>query len=128
MLEGQLELKLASAVGDNKKCFSDTLKMNRGPKVTLIHYSMRLAISKTGMQSKRNSVLSSPLSSTLMMDLGTPRNQEPENWNYSNNNLLAKTKHVWDLLQQLGIHKSVEPDRILPRTLKELAVVIQDIS
>lgn len=124
MVEAQLELKLANSVGGNKKCFSNMLTMNTGPKLTLDHYPMRLAISKRGVQSKRHSVPSSPLSSALIMDLGAPRSQEPQNWGYGNNNLLDQTEHVWDLLLQLGIHKSVELDGILPRMLKELADVI----
>lgn len=104
VVEAQLELKLASAVGDNKKCFSNTLKMNRGPKLTLVHYCMGLAISKTGMQSKRIQCLLHLCLQHWWWILGPSRNQEPQNWDHGNNNLLAQTQRVWDLLLQLGIH------------------------
>ena len=45
----QLELKLASTVGDNKKGFSSMLTARRGSEVSLVYYLVRSVTSQTGM-------------------------------------------------------------------------------
>uniref|UniRef100_A0A8C3CED8 Cullin-4B n=1 Tax=Cairina moschata TaxID=8855 RepID=A0A8C3CED8_CAIMO len=61
-----------------------------------------------------------PLSSTLMMGFGT----ELENHDSGNDKLPTNPEHVRDLLLHLDPYKSMGPNGIHPRLLKELADII----
>lgn len=48
------------------------------------------------------------------------------NWELGNDQLPAEPEHVWNLLLQLYVHKSLGPDGTHPRVLKDVASVITE--
>lgn len=70
--------------------------------------------------------LSTFFASIFHMDDGPRESQCPEleNHNSENDQLPVDSGIVWDLLLQLDPYKSMGPDRIYPRILKEMADVI----
>ncbi|KAJ7412527.1 hypothetical protein BTVI_46127 [Pitangus sulphuratus] len=123
--KGQLKLKLARNVGDNKKSFFKYINGNNQYRNIIDqlqdgdgHLSVR--------DRHKAEVFNAFFAFVFNMDDGPRGSQSPElkDHDYENNQLPVDPELVRDLLLQLDPDKSMWPDRIYLRILKDLADVI----
>ncbi|KAJ7408906.1 rna-directed dna polymerase from mobile element jockey-like [Willisornis vidua] len=124
-IENQLELKLDRNIGDNKKSFFKYINGNRQYRNIIGPLQDETGHLTSGDRIKAE-VFSALFASVFNMDEGPRGSQcrELEDHVCKNDQVPVEPEIVGDLLLQLDPHKSMGPDQIHPRILKELSDTI----
>ncbi|KAK4817255.1 hypothetical protein QYF61_005468 [Mycteria americana] len=123
----ELELNLAAAVKDNKKHFFKYISSKRRAKENLQPLVDRGGNTVTKDDQKAevlNAFFASVFNSRANCSLGTQPPELEDSDGDQNGAPIIQGEMVSDLLHHLGTHKSMGPDEIPPRVLKELADVL----
>ncbi|KAK4817214.1 hypothetical protein QYF61_003738 [Mycteria americana] len=127
MAKTELELNLAAAVKDNKKYFFKYISSKRRAKENLQPLVDRGGNTVTKDEEKAevlNAFFASVFNSRANCSLGTQPPELEDRDGDQNGAPIIQGEMVSDLLHHLGTHKSLGPDEIPPRVLKELAEVL----
>ncbi|PKU48587.1 rna-directed dna polymerase from mobile element jockey-like [Limosa lapponica baueri] len=120
----QLELNLATAVKDNKKCFYELINNKRRIRENLPPLSDAEGNIVTKDEEKAevlNAYFASVFSSGTSCSLDTQPHELGDREGRQNEGTTIKEEEISDLLHRLDAHKSMGPDGLHPRVLKELA-------
>ncbi|KAK4814671.1 hypothetical protein QYF61_024978 [Mycteria americana] len=122
--KAELELNLAAAVKDNKKHFFKYISSNRRAKENLQPLVDGGGNTVTKDEEKAqvlNAFFASVFNSRANCSLGTQPPESEDRDRDQNGAPIIQGEMVNNLLHHLDIHKSMGPDEIHPRVLKELA-------
>ena len=128
--KAQLELRLAIAVKENKKSFYKCISGKRRTKENF-HPLLDAAGNVTTEDKEKAEVLNAFFTSAFNRQIRYPQGTlcpDLEVWDgMQNTPLVIQVETVRELLLHVDCHKSMGPDRLHPRVLRELAEVIANL-
>ena len=117
----QLEINLASTIKDNNKCFCKYVSSKRKTRESLhllLDAGRDMATSDEEKAEVLNAFFASVFNNKICIEGTQPPQPEDRDWE---NDHPTIQEIVSDLLHHVDTHKSMGPDGIHPRVLKELA-------